>query len=153
MWDLTVPGNNDHDFYVIPARADGDGAYPVSTGGESSVLVHNANTGCGVTPYQVGTYRDLKAASKSGDGLDIHHVPQGQPAAQVIPGYEYADAPAIALPRAEHALIPNLRGPYAGTSQDLIAQDLGNLGNYTNAPQSSIDQLVALIGGQYPGAR
>jgi hypothetical protein len=27
MWDLTVPGNNDHDFYVIP--------------GATSVLVHN----------------------------------------------------------------------------------------------------------------
>jgi len=25
MWDLTVPGNNDHDFYVLPARPDGNG--------------------------------------------------------------------------------------------------------------------------------
>jgi hypothetical protein len=31
MWDLTVPGNNDHDFYVIP---DSDTA-------TSAVLVHN----------------------------------------------------------------------------------------------------------------
>jgi hypothetical protein len=31
MWDLTVPGNNDHDFYVIP---DSDIA-------ASAVLVHN----------------------------------------------------------------------------------------------------------------
>jgi len=28
MWDLTVPGNNDHDFYVI--------------NGLAAVLVHNA---------------------------------------------------------------------------------------------------------------
>jgi hypothetical protein len=141
MWDLTVPGNNDHDFYVAVV---GDG---------TAILVHNTNTPCGVDPYQVGTYKDLKAASKPGDGLDIHHVPQGQPAGQVIPGYDYTDAPAIALPRAEHALIPNLQGVYAGTSQDLIAQDLENLGNYTNAPQSSIDELGKLIDKLYPGAR
>jgi Pretoxin HINT domain len=33
MWDLTVPGNNDHDFYV--------------EAGNTPVLVHNA--GCGIT--------------------------------------------------------------------------------------------------------
>jgi hypothetical protein len=38
MWDLTVPGNNDHDFYVVTPVAD--------------VLVHNANLPCanGATP-------------------------------------------------------------------------------------------------------
>jgi hypothetical protein len=133
MWDLTI--SNDHDFYVVA--------------GNTAVLVHN----CGVDPYQVGTYKDLKASSKSGDGLDIHHVPQGQPAGQAIPGYDYPNAPAIALPRAEHAQIPNLRGVYNGTSQDLIAQDFDNLNNFTNAPQSSIDQLTNLIDTLYPGAR
>jgi hypothetical protein len=35
MWDLTVPGNNDHDFYVQP--------------GATAILVHNENpnSGCG----------------------------------------------------------------------------------------------------------
>ncbi|MGH3282365.1 MAG: hypothetical protein ACRDNW_24965 [Trebonia sp.] len=33
MWDLTVPGNNDHDFYVVA--------------GATPVLVHNNNLGCG----------------------------------------------------------------------------------------------------------
>ena len=88
MWDLTVPGNNDHDFYVVPTQADSDGGYPASTDDEAAVLVHNANVPCGVTAYQVGTYRDLKAASNPVDGLYIHHVPQGQPAAQAIPWYE-----------------------------------------------------------------
>ena len=36
MWDLTVPGNNDHDFYVLPAQA-----------GDVPVLVHNNNLECG----------------------------------------------------------------------------------------------------------
>ena len=39
MWDLTVPGNNDHDFYVVMA-GDVTGA---------SILVHN--DGCGITDY------------------------------------------------------------------------------------------------------
>ncbi|TKA02973.1 hypothetical protein FCI23_37660 [Actinacidiphila oryziradicis] len=95
----------------------------------------------------------MRRASKPGDGLDLHHVPQGKPAAQAIPGYDYPNAPAIALPRAEHALIPNLRGVYNGTSQDLIAQDLDNLANLTNTPQSSIDELARRIDQMYPGAR
>ena len=32
MWDLTVPGNNDHDFYVVVTTA-------------TAVLVHNCNEG------------------------------------------------------------------------------------------------------------
>jgi HNH/Endo VII superfamily nuclease toxins/Pretoxin HINT domain len=41
MWDLTVPGNNDHDFYVIAEAVDtGDRAYHVGVG-DTPVLVHN----------------------------------------------------------------------------------------------------------------
>jgi RHS repeat-associated protein len=137
MYNLTVDGL--HTYYVLA--------------GSTPVLVHNTNGSCGVDPYQVGTYSELKRASKPGDGLDLHHVPQGKPAGQAIPGYDYPNAPAIALPRAEHAQIPNLRGVYNGTSQDLIAQDLENLANLTNTPQSSIDELVRLIDQQHPGAR
>jgi hypothetical protein len=37
MWDLTVPGNNDHDFYVLAGQSR-----------DAPVLVHNANgPGCG----------------------------------------------------------------------------------------------------------
>lgn len=39
MWDLTVPGNDDHDFYVMAAQ-----------GGRVPVLVHNSNDACGVDP-------------------------------------------------------------------------------------------------------
>ncbi len=39
MWDLTVPGNNDHDFYVLAVAAN-----TKSTGGTGTlILVHNAN--------------------------------------------------------------------------------------------------------------
>jgi hypothetical protein len=47
MWDLTIPGNNDHDFYVLPTGALGLHAYP---GGARSyaILVHNSRYKCRV---------------------------------------------------------------------------------------------------------
>ena len=50
MWDLTVPGNNDHDFYVLPSpggRAGSQHAYHVVAGG-TPVLVHNCGKSQGV---------------------------------------------------------------------------------------------------------
>lgn len=48
MWDLTVPGNKDHDFYIItggPYPAENSSpAYP-RQGGAASVLVHNNGGG------------------------------------------------------------------------------------------------------------
>jgi hypothetical protein len=37
MWDLTVPGNNDHDFHVAATVAG------------TPVLVHNTSTPCGIS--------------------------------------------------------------------------------------------------------
>jgi hypothetical protein len=44
MWDLTVPGNNDHDFYVLAVPVPGRGAADVrdSLADDAVVLVHNA---------------------------------------------------------------------------------------------------------------
>jgi hypothetical protein len=39
MWDLTVPGNNDHDFYVQPVDGNGGEAYPGAR--STPILVHN----------------------------------------------------------------------------------------------------------------
>lgn len=44
MWDLTVPGNNDHDFYVIAEGASDQRAHEVRVG-DVAVLVHNTD-GC-----------------------------------------------------------------------------------------------------------
>lgn len=82
--------------------------------------------------------------------LDIHHVPQAQPAGQVIGGYSYNDAPAIALPVEEHAFFPNLKGVYSGTPQDLLSRDIENLRDFTNAPEYSIQQLFDLVQSTYP---
>jgi hypothetical protein len=43
MWDLTIPGNNDHDFYILAAEASSHD--PLSTG--TPVLVHNDSCSTG----------------------------------------------------------------------------------------------------------
>jgi hypothetical protein len=47
MWDLTVPGNNDHDFYVLPVRQGNEHTSYVEAG-NAPVLVHNDDPACGI---------------------------------------------------------------------------------------------------------
>ena len=65
MWDLTVPGNNDHDFYVVP-----DGTGYTSTLGAAGILVHNVNEPCSVAQLkelarQIRENADHPAAANS----------------------------------------------------------------------------------------
>jgi hypothetical protein len=82
-----------------------------------------------VQSYDVGTYRELQKRSVVGDGLDIHHVPQGQPAGEIMLGYKYKDGVAVALTeeqhRALHSLTPTLKaGEFNGGPRDLLARDI-----------------------------
>jgi len=97
-----------------------------------------------VTKYDVGTFGDLRRRSTVGDNLDIHHVPQRHPAGQAIDGYDPATGPSIAVPSNEHRRIPTLRGQYEGNARDLLAKDIKDLRNYTNAPNSALQDLVRL---------
>ncbi|WP_231624290.1 hypothetical protein, partial [Yersinia similis] len=106
--------------------------------------------GCPTNKYEVGTFDDLQRRSKVGDGLDIHHAAQKHPAGQVISGYDPKTAPSIALPRAEHKLIPTMKGPFTGTARDLLAKDIRDLRNYTNAPPSTIKDLIRLNKEMFP---
>ena len=70
MWDLTIPGNNDHDFYVI-AQA-----------GDVPVLVHN----CGVSDTRIissSQSREQNLASinvrPSGTGFNAIYDPADRP--------------------------------------------------------------------------
>ena len=45
MWDLTVPGNNDHDFYVLAAQTGGNTHVNGAITGSTPVLVHNDSCG------------------------------------------------------------------------------------------------------------
>lgn len=105
----------------------------------------------GVKPYEVGSYSTLKSRS-TGDMLDIHHVGQANPMEQVIPGYSRSNAPSIAIPRSEHQMIPTRKGPYTGSARDQLAKDIRDLRNYTNAPNSSLQDLIQLNKDMYPNA-
>ena len=55
MWDLTVPGNNDHDFYIVAVTAD------------TSVLVHNSG-GIGDCPTSdSGPEQTVHGAERAAD--------------------------------------------------------------------------------------
>ena len=104
-----------------------------------------------VQAFEVGTADALKARSVVGDGLDIHHVAQAHPLEQVIPGYNRATGPAITVPRAQHSTIPTVRGPFTGIARDQLANDIWDLRNYTDAPNSSLQDLINLNKQMYPG--
>lgn len=106
----------------------------------------------GVAAYEVGTFESLAQRSVVGDALDLHHVGQAHAMGQVVEGYSRATGPAIALPHAEHALIPNLRGPVSLTPRQLLARDIWNLRQYTNAPNSSLLEVIELNKQMYPEA-
>ncbi len=103
------------------------------------------------TPYEVGTYHDLKSRSGN-DKLDIHHTPQAHAAGQAISGYVAEDGPAIALPEGEHGRILPLKGGYGGTARELLARDLWQLHEKTGAPNSALQQLADMNKAKYEGA-
>jgi RHS repeat-associated protein len=111
MWDLTVPGNNDHDFYVQLA---GEGA-----GSPSAVLVHNYN--CITTgPLNGGGMSEeelLSSAQSARDSLarQLGELPQRTRPAAVTAGYnletgQYAAAANSAGACAEMCVIDQLGG-------------------------------------------
>lgn len=90
--------------------------------------IGNARTG--VQPFEIGIFSDLKDNELVGDGLEIHHIPQGNPAEQVVPGYVYEEGVAIALPTRVHRTLPatpRLTGPYTGSARSLISIQLRDL--------------------------
>jgi hypothetical protein len=100
--------------------------------------------------YDVGSAAGLKGGSAVGDGLDVHHVPQQQPAGQVIDGYNGKTAPAIAVPEGEHQAIPTEKGEAKKGARDQLAKDVRDLRNKTNAPKSKIKELIKKNKQQYP---
>ncbi len=121
-------------------------------GGLPSPVNAEVSAASSVAKYEVGLFNNLKSKSLVGDGLDIHHVAQSCPATQAIPGYNRLTAPSIAIPQAEHRLIPTISGDYNGTARDLLAKDILDLRNYTNTPNSSLQELIQLNKQAYPNA-
>jgi hypothetical protein len=71
----------------------------------------------------------------------------------LIDGYDYKNAPAIALPEGEHQSIPNEKGAAtAGSARNQLAKNIRELRNNTSAPNSSLQQLIQLNKQLYPEA-
>ena len=101
-------------------------------------------------PYDTGTANGLRGNSEVGDNLDIHHVPQSQPASQTVEGYDKGTAPAIALPKGEHQAISPEKGEATRTPRDQLAKDVKDLRNHTNAPNSKIQEVIQINKDKYP---
>jgi RHS repeat-associated protein len=106
----------------------------------------------GVTAFQVDRFDNLQRASQVGDDLALHHAGQKHAMQQVIPDYNPQAAPTIALPTVQHRAIPNLTGTYSGSARDLLARDIRNLRNHTDAPNNSLRELIRLNKEAYPDA-
>ena len=80
MCDLTVPGNNDHDFYVIPS-----GGYDVT--GDVPVLVHSSPPGaCSLTSAPDAPVINSKTVFTAKDGsfrIDLENQNPGEPGAGI----------------------------------------------------------------------
>jgi hypothetical protein len=69
MWDLTIPGDGDHDFYILPSSGN------PALAGNASVLVHNINTPSGCGPNGEPIF-DIPSGSSGGAGAG-QRIPPG----------------------------------------------------------------------------
>lgn len=60
--------------------------------------------------------------------------------------------PAIAVPKAQHRLIPTLKGVVKMEARDLLARDIWNLKKFTQAPPAALKKLIDLNKSMFPGA-
>lgn len=149
IYKLVTGGRKDLGTNLLALGADVVGAVvPFATGLGPATRAARS----GVNAYDVGRFNKLKGLEQAGDGLDIHHAAQANPASQVIPGYDRSTAPSIALPKTEHRSIPPQRGPYEGNPRDLLAKDIKDLRKYTNAPNKALRELIDLNKQCYPGS-
>jgi hypothetical protein len=68
----------------------------------------------------------------------------------VIPGYDPKAGPGIAVPDTLHDKIPNNKGPFVGTPDDLMNETLDKL-RAKGAPEDKLKELVELFKQFYPG--
>ena len=90
MWDLTVPGNNDHDFYVLAGYDAKTGSVPVlvhNCDGEVYWVKVNANMGDAARDYDAGA-----AGSQSGlaPALQYYKADSGTLSTIKFDGYDTA---------------------------------------------------------------
>ena len=96
MWDLTVPGNNDHDFYVVTGVTDGRQARDLAAG-STPILVHNCDP---TLPRHAATCECNNGAGeitgvspKAGDLVVLGKMEVGEPLAQREGGMTFNGRP------------------------------------------------------------
>jgi hypothetical protein len=126
MWDLTIPGNNDHDFYIQAAAA--------------YVLVHNEDAAAcgddaGVNEYDTVPYRP------SNSPLENHHGILDTWAKNNIPGYisRAADNPTMALSRASHDVT---RQVYRDWLEETTGRRVGGKIDWTQVGPRDVQDLA-----------
>jgi len=142
-------------YTVYNLIVEGDHTYFVGTTG-GGAWVHNVDCPIPTKAFEVGTYKELFNRAK-GQGLEIHHLPQKNPAGDFIPNYDSDQGVAIALPRMMHRQLPGatsrLRGSYAGISTHeqrmIISRQLRDLKN-ANVPKDALRELGGKIRSTYP---
>ena len=95
---------------------------------------------------EVSTYRDLQRRSETGDGLDIHHMPQFRPANDLNPDLSYNKAVAIVIANNRHIefhrISPTYKsGEYDGNERQLLAENI-RTGRRVNISNKSLQQII-----------
>jgi RHS repeat-associated protein len=117
------------------------------------ILRGGAGAARSVKAYDVGLFDELGQARKPiGEILHRHHVVQSHPAKQIIRGYNRENAPSILVPDYLHRRLPKISGEYSGNARSLLAGDIKNLRNLTDAPNTSLKKLIRMNIEMYPGA-
>ena len=78
MWDLTVPGNNDHDFYVLagsPGQSENSHHTYHVVAGDTPVLVHNSN--CPTARFEVDSNGVVTDRNPPSRGSTVRTTPGG----------------------------------------------------------------------------
>jgi hypothetical protein len=74
--------------------------------------------------------------------VDIHHVPRSDVMLKIASGYDPRIGTCIALPTREHKNIPVERDKKDRTPSEQLRQDLNDLREYTQTPESVIRKLA-----------
>ena len=105
--------------------------------------------------WRVGQYNELRGLEF---GLDAHHVGQGALMSKLVPGYNYATAPAILVPKLGHTIGTGVVSRSTGgitTARGLLARDIMELRRVykpLGLPNSSLQELIQMNKNCYPRA-
>jgi hypothetical protein len=115
--------------------------------GDLRVLSHNA-TECGKL-YEVGQYSKMDSAP----GTNLHHVPGSAAESTLVAGESASKGTAIRIAEeGEHRAVTEAQAalPAQKSARDLLAKETKILREHTDAPNSSLQEIIARKQAQHP---